>query len=146
MCRCSEQGRGDSGDDVIYGNSGIDFINGNLGDDLIHGGAGGDTLRGGMGDDTIRGDHGDDILHGDKGSDILDGGPGNDTYVYASGNESVTIKDTSGAADSLRCEGVTVASSSYQGSDLVLKMADGGQIRIVGHKGGGAVEDLSQCP
>ncbi|HSD70455.1 MAG TPA: VCBS domain-containing protein [Woeseiaceae bacterium] len=60
-------GRGNAGDNRIFGNSN---------DNRLEGGAGNDDLFGGSGNDVLDGGAGDDELYGESGDDVYNLGPG----------------------------------------------------------------------
>ncbi|MGF3027095.1 calcium-binding protein [Methylobacterium aquaticum] len=65
-------GKGNEGDNILYGTHGDDYLYGEGGHDLIIGDLGSDRLYGGSGDDSI---------YGGRGNDLIDGGSGNDTAI-----------------------------------------------------------------
>jgi parallel beta-helix repeat protein len=62
---------------------------GNVGDDSIFGNGLANVLRGAEGDDSLSGSGGDDILKGGQGSDTMSGGAGADVFSYDSDSEIV---------------------------------------------------------
>jgi VCBS repeat-containing protein len=111
-------GRGNSGDNAIYGNS-----SGNR----LEGGAGNDQLFGRFGNDVLDGGAGDDELHGEAGDDIYNLGPG-------SGHD--TVFNFGGGADSVHVTMQIAASEvtfSTNGDDVTLGI-DGSRDRMVLHE------------
>ncbi|MCP3887283.1 MAG: calcium-binding protein, partial [Desulfobulbaceae bacterium] len=78
----SEELKGTTGNDVIYG------LGGN---DTIEGFQGNDKLFGGDGNDSIIAWDGDDLIHGGSGLDRLYGGAGNDVFIYKEGDDDLTL-------------------------------------------------------
>jgi Ca2+-binding RTX toxin-like protein len=73
------QGRGNEGNNLVFGGTANDQLQGDKGNDtLVGAAAGNDTLDGGDGNDVLVGGQGSDSLTGGKGSDRLVGGAGND--------------------------------------------------------------------
>jgi Ca2+-binding RTX toxin-like protein len=136
---------GGDGNDTINGNY---EIHGGAGDDTIHiidsfyhglvtGDAGSDTITGsgfndeidgGAGDDALNGDAGNDIIIGGAGNDVLSGGEGNDQFQAGVGNDVIT--DFS-AGDSIVVRGgLSAASVTQAGSDVVVAITPGNQITV----------------
>lgn len=98
-----------------------------------------DVLTGDSGDNEINGGKGNDRLNGGGGKDKLTGGEGADVFVVDKGN--VTITDFNPLVDKLAGTLFSVISSQQQlsalelpgnGTDTVLKFADGTQITLLG--------------
>jgi Ca2+-binding RTX toxin-like protein len=91
---------GAAGNDTLQGDKGNDTLVGNGGNDQLDGGDGNDTLFGGAGNDTLLGGKGTDRLEGGSGNDILTGGEDSDTFVFKPGlgSDHVTDFATAGAA------------------------------------------------
>lgn len=128
---------------------------------VVLGGAGNDTIDGssntmgfsafgGDGNDSIVGGSGNDVLAGGPGADTLAGGAGNDTYLYNYGDGADTINEgtdtLSGGIDKILFGGVpdgAFSSAVQSGSNLVITLADGGAVTIVGQYAGTAVESAT---
>lgn len=134
---------GGQADDVIQGLAGVDELHGGEGSDLIEGGADLDILLGEGGDDTLLGGPGDDVLDGGLGDDVLEGGAGDDSYVYARGQGNEVIHDLEGDRDRLVLldYDASEAQLSQDGDDLVIALPDG-ELRVVSHYAGAAIEEL----
>lgn len=98
-----------------------------------------DVLTGDSGDNEINGGKGNDRLNGGGGKDKLTGGDGADVFVVDKGD--VTITDFNPLVDKLASALLSVISSQQQlsalelpgnGTDTVLKFADGTQITLLG--------------
>lgn len=87
--RESENGTGNSLDNVIVGSDWANYLYGGAGNDILDGLNGDDTLHGDEDDDTLLGGAGDDVLNGGSGSDTLNGGAGNDVLVGGTDNDSL---------------------------------------------------------
>jgi Ca2+-binding RTX toxin-like protein len=83
------QGRGGTGNDLIFGGRGVQDFEGGTGNDTIHAKAGNDALRGNDGNDILYGGDGGDILIGDEGNDKLCGGDGGDSFDCNDGADTV---------------------------------------------------------
>ncbi len=93
----SDQLKGDSSDNFIFGLSGNDIIDAEAGNDQIEGGLGDDRIYGGTGNDLIHGDSknffGDDLLFGGEGDDVIIGGFGSDKLYGGEGNDHLYVDD-----------------------------------------------------
>ena len=114
---------------ALAGNDTAQTLTGYVGADEIHAAGGNDTVYGQAGNDT---------LYGDAGNDILYGGTGNDTYVFGRGDGQDTIRETDstvGNSDRIVL-GATIlpgqVSVSRDGTDLLLSVGNGDQIRVEG--------------
>jgi len=117
-------GRGNSGDNVIfgdgtfatilYGKAGNDYMGGGDGNDTIFGGGNVDTIFGGEGDDTINGDAGNDFLYGEGGNDTLVGSADTDVLYGGTGN------------DKLQSDGGDDTMNGEAGNDIFFFKAAGG--------------------
>ncbi len=125
----------------MYGNAIANVMKGGKGNDTLDGGAGNDTLDGGVGNDSLHGGTGNDLLKGGAGNDVLDGGLGSDTLTGGAGNDifdfgykeaNDLITDYEQGKDTVRFTDTTLKSSKVSGSNLVLALADGGQITVKG--------------
>lgn len=108
---------------------------GNAGDNRIWGEDGDDLLAGGAGEDSLFGGEGDDLLEGDAGADLLYGGGGDDVYVLGLAEDGPDRIFDQAGQNSVRLEGVDLASVSvrFEGADLLIA-SDGTEIgRIVGY-------------
>jgi len=110
--------------------------------DTITGNSDSNTLLGGDGADTLAGLAGDDLLIGGVGDDYLSGGSGADQYLYAVGHGNDIILDDGPALDldtaDLTGFDANDLTFSRDGTDLLVSLASGGQIRVVDqfdHKG-----------
>jgi Ca2+-binding RTX toxin-like protein len=127
---------GGAGADTLNGDEGNDTLSGDAGADSLHGGQGNDLLDGGADDDRLDGGDGDDRLDGGQGNDVLDGGRGNDTYVFNAGGGHDVIRnyDTGAGRLDVLAFGAGIAVSavtaSRQGSDLVLTVPGGDEVRV----------------
>lgn len=79
---------GGSENDFLVGDDGDDTVRGEEGADLIYGGAGANLLVGGEGNDTLRSSDSDDTLEGGDGADLLVGNNGNDEFFGGDGADS----------------------------------------------------------
>jgi Ca2+-binding RTX toxin-like protein len=89
----SDELRGGSGDDDIYGGAGVDYLSGGDGNDFILGGADIDYINGDAGDDRLFGGEGNDSITGGFGADIPSGDDGDDYLIGSDGNFSDTSFD-----------------------------------------------------
>lgn len=119
--------------DVLYGEEGDDVVLGNLAEDQLDGGSGNDVVRGGQGSDLIVGGGGDDYLSGDRGDDTLTGGAGADLF-HSFGEAGVDrVLDFNGAeGDRLNFVAGTTYTITQAGGDVVLALAGGAQVVLVG--------------
>lgn len=107
-----------------------------------HDGTGNDLrniLIGNATSNTLSGLGGDDVLYGDAGDDVLIGGIGNDTYLYYFGDGNDQIIDVGLAADidtlileDATGDGVVFYQRADSPSDLIISLAQGGRIEILG--------------
>jgi serralysin len=133
---------GDDGADTLHGGFGKDELNGNRGADSLTGGQGDDWLAGGQGDDLLIGDIGADVLIGSSGNDILRGGEGNDVLRGGRGADIFEDFGTSGQdrildfnrgeGDVLHLGAGATYAASQLGSDVVVDVAGGVQILLIG--------------
>jgi len=110
-------GRGNAGNNYIYGN----FLD--------------NRLEGGAGDDALVGDLGDDVLDGGAGNDTLYGDSGNDTYLFGAGYGHDTIVSYGGGLDSVHLEhGISPGDVTLirQGSDVVIALGGGDRMVLEG--------------
>jgi Ca2+-binding RTX toxin-like protein len=137
----SDNIRGNSLANTLYGNAGSDYLDGYDGDDNLYGGDGGDQIGGGNGNDNLYGGDGDDVISGDSGNDNLYGGAGNDTYRINAGYETgaILIDETLGdGIDTLDFIGYTTQAISVNlGNTAIQTVAPGLQITI-----NGAIENV----
>ena len=129
----AEIGRGQAGDETLWGTTGDDTLNGGRGNDTLQGQDGNDRLSGGEGNDTLYGGKGNDTLDGGAGNDWLEGGTGNNRYLFGRGDGQDDIgyayDTTAGKLNSVQLKaGVAPA-------DIVLRRLTGSQ--------GGANESLA---
>ena len=124
---------GGKDDDLLYGDEGVDIVYGNLGNDTCDGDGGNDLIRGGQGDDSLSGGAGDDWLSGDRGDDTLSGGAGADVFhsFGAAGLDRVTDFNLA-EGDRVQLDPGTTYTVSQSGADVVIDMAGGGQMLLVG--------------
>lgn len=138
-----------SGNDEIYADGGTNTLNGESGNDCIfventdhnklNGGAGNDrlgvygdghTLKGGAGDDTLVIFSGNDNkAYGGEGKDIF--AIGNE----ATGNNVICDYDNTDMDAIMFQRGVGMSSLVNDGSDVLLNLTNGGQIRILNAMG-----------
>jgi serralysin len=124
---------GGKDNDLIFGDADFDIVHGNMGNDTVDGGAGNDWVRGGQGDDSVMGGAGDDWIWGDRGNDTLSGGAGADIFYGFSGGGVDRIVDFSYAqGDRLVLEGSPTRTVSQVGADVIVGMANGEQVILVG--------------
>ncbi|MEC3860643.1 tandem-95 repeat protein [Mesobacterium sp. TK19101] len=136
---------GDAGDDTILGDTGNDTLSGGAGFDRIEGGSNDDSLMGGDGNDTLDGGDHSDTLEGGAGNDWLTGGARDDTYRFGLGfghdviDEKVGSSFLSGTDAVVFDATITVADVTVylDGDDLVLTVAGGDRLRILGTVAGG---------
>ena len=103
----AQLGRGNAGDNVIYGNN-----NDN-------------RLEGGAGDDSLYGEDGNDVLDGGAGNDVLAGGAGDDVYNLGFGAGRDTVNDYGGGFDIvhvLNQLGAGDVSLSRSGDDVTIAL------------------------
>jgi Ca2+-binding RTX toxin-like protein len=132
--------------DYLCGGEGSDLVFGNEDTDRLCGGEGSDTLYGGKGDDTLTGGSGEDWLVGDAGNNTLQGGSGRDYFVLNAGESTDVITDFTQGEDLLVLTGgltfdrlrIVQENStiliSLAGTDRVLAILNGGQIRAIGQQ------------
>jgi Ca2+-binding RTX toxin-like protein len=97
--------------------------------------------------DFIGGHDGADVIQGLAGDDTLAGGLGSDVYVYAAGDGRDTINEGYGATDvdtirfaaDITPDQVSLARS---GTDLLVRLANGGELRVTGQFGGTGIERI----
>jgi Ca2+-binding RTX toxin-like protein len=89
-------------------------ITGNAQDNTIYAGQAGGTIDGGAGNDTLY------------------GGAGSDTFVYSGGHD--TVYDYS-VADIIRLASTTFTGSTFSGNDVILNLANSGNITVKDAKG-----------
>jgi Ca2+-binding RTX toxin-like protein len=125
------------GNDSISAGDGNDTVNAGSGNDTLSGGNGDDSLIGGTGDDSLSGDSGDDTLNGGAGDDYLSGGYGSDTYLIAKadGRDEIYNVDYDNGEDvvkftNLASTGLTSVTHSDDGSHLILRYGNGGQLTV----------------
>jgi Ca2+-binding RTX toxin-like protein len=121
----------------MTGAAGDDRLVGEAGDDVLLGGDGNDILEGGLGQDRLSGGAGDDLYMGGRGDDLLedDSQVSADTYRHEAGDGVDRISDA-GGQDSLQL-GAGLAADAVvvrrtASGDLVLALADGGQVALAG--------------
>jgi|GEM_PF-1343128 len=135
---------GGAGNDSILGDAGNDTLAGDAGSDSIFGDAGNDALTGGAGDDILDGGVGNDILTGGVGNDSLSGGLGDDSYNYQLGDGTDVIDDAGG--NDVLVFGNTIAIADvalvYTGSDLNIKLKDGGVITVKNEFSNSTIENI----
>lgn len=107
-------GRGNAGDNWLFGNSFDNRLEGAGGDDVLIGAGGNDTLDGGEGDDVLFGGEGDDLY-------LMRAGSGRDTVVDAEGFDVVHWVDHVAPGD---------LTFSRHGDDVVIGL-NGTRDRIV---------------
>ncbi len=119
--------------DKLTGDDGNDIVYGNLGNDTCDGGAGNDIVRGGQNDDAVAGNAGDDWLSGDRGADTIVGGAGADIF-HSFGDAGVDqVSDFNRAeGDRVQLDPGTTYTVTQQGADVVITMAGGAQMTLVG--------------
>jgi len=124
---------GGQGDDLLFAYEAADLVYGNMGNDTCDGGAGADTVRGGQGADSLSGGAGDDWLSGDRGDDTLAGGTGADVF-HSFGDAGLDrVTDFSRAeGDRVVLDPGTQYTVSQSGADVVVSMAGGAQLVLVG--------------
>ena len=108
----------------ITGNKEKNVITGTDEDDYIDGKAGADKLYGGDGDDTIV---------GGAGNDSLTGGDGADTFIWNKGDGNDKILDYA-SEDKISISGDTVSSVRASGDNVILRLASGKNISVMGGK------------
>jgi Ca2+-binding RTX toxin-like protein len=118
--------------DTITGGAGNDNLTGNEGTDSLTGGAANDTLTGNGGVDTILGGDGNDIISAGNGADIITGGLGVD---------SITLTETTSAADTINISAGAVGTATDNESEDVVGTSasvvdDRGQDTITGFDSG----------
>ncbi|PIF04304.1 MAG: hypothetical protein CSA86_02280, partial [Arcobacter sp.] len=86
--------QGTSEEENIAGSSGSDTITGGAGNDTITGGTGNDTLKGGAGDDTF-------VVKQGDGYDVFKGGEGIDKVQAEEGTNTIGIRGSFGAENSI---------------------------------------------
>ena len=124
---------GDEGEDYVSGDLGDDTLNGNAGADTLSGGAGADTVRGGQGADLIVGGDGSDWISGDRSDDTVAGGSGADLFYLFAGSDADRVTDFSRAeGDRVGVAPGSQYSVSQIGADIVVALAGGGQVTLVG--------------
>ena len=111
--------------------------------DILNGGGGNDWLDGGLGDDVLNGGDGNDLLVGGGGSDRLTGGAGADTFSFrfygTTEAQHKVITDFNPAQGDHIALGANLsytASSSASGN-LLLQLADGASVELLGISSGG---------
>lgn len=134
---------GQGGNDRIYGFDGHDRLFGKSGADTLYGGTGNDRISGGQGNDDLFGEGGRDTLSGDEGDDTLTGGAGVDTFLFKANAGSDQITDF-GSTDKIRLDAdlfdevfgsvteMLDAQAEKVGSDVVLTLADGQSLTLLG--------------
>jgi Ca2+-binding RTX toxin-like protein len=129
---------GGPGHDLLQGGINRDVLMGGAGNDRLEGGDGFDRLDGGEGNDTLLGQAGNDTLVGGDGDDLLHGGIGTDVFVFAPGGGQDVIVHYQPGIDvihleaSLAPDGVAGLDAETVGNDLVIILADGGEITFDG--------------
>jgi len=140
---------GGLGTDTLGGGDGNDQLWGQEGNDTVYGGAGLDVLGGGDGVDLLYGQDADDYIYGDAGDDYVDGGAGTDNVFGGAGADQFAFRADSGVdvvgdfnrtdGDRIDLRGTTITAFSQiqsllsqSGSDAVLTLASGAQLRLVG--------------
>ncbi|WP_049758147.1 Ig-like domain-containing protein [Phenylobacterium zucineum] len=124
---------GDLGDDTLHGGQGADVVQGGLGADTLLGDLGDDVVRGGQGDDLILGGDGDDFISGDRGADTLFGGAGADTFhSFGAAGIDVIADFDAAQGDRLRLDPGTAYTVRQAGSDTLVDLEGGAQVRLVG--------------
>ncbi|KLD77734.1 hypothetical protein Y886_14145 [Xanthomonas hyacinthi DSM 19077] len=125
-----------AGNDVIHAEDGNDIVTAAEGDDQVYGGAGSDTLHGSAGNDTLYGEDGDDHLIGGAGNDTLIGGAGLNRYYFDRQFGQDVIELAIGSQDQIYLQqGIAAEEVTFtrDQDDLVLAMADGSSLRVVGY-------------
>ncbi|MBD3879563.1 MAG: hypothetical protein SR1Q5_07765 [Quinella sp. 1Q5] len=111
-------------DMTITGNKNANNIVGTSENDSIAGGAGADKIDGGDGNDTIE---------GGTGNDVLTGGDGADVFVWNKGDGNDKILDYANE-DTISISGDTVKGTTTIGENIILKLASGKNISVIGGK------------
>lgn len=88
-----------------------------------------------QGHDTIFGGSGKDTIAGGRGNDTLYGGLGDDTYVYILGDGNDLVEDQSGSNKLVLDDFANIAAIYAAGSDLIVRLADGGELRYEDYAG-----------
>lgn len=86
-CAVSLVGRGEEGDDIMFGGSADDIFFGDEGVDIIIAGDGDDSLSGGDDNDQLLAGPGNDVLFGGDGHDDFKAGAGDDILLGGEGND-----------------------------------------------------------
>ncbi|QAU35560.1 nidogen-like domain-containing protein [Janthinobacterium sp. 17J80-10] len=115
----SDDLRGNSGNNILYGLGGLDTLSGAAGNDTLSGGDDNDQLAGGDGNDVLQGDAGNDAVAGGNGNDYLAGGAGNDTLDGGAGTDVADYRDVVAAINVNLGTGVT-ANDGEGGSDTLI--------------------------
>ncbi|MCR5878896.1 calcium-binding protein [Phenylobacterium sp. J367] len=124
---------GGKDNDLLDGQAGADIVYGNLGDDTCAGGDGADIVRGGQGADTVSGGAADDWLAGDRGDDTLTGGTGADIFhTHGDAGLDRVLDFDAAAGDRVNLLAGTQYTTAQVGADMVISMAGGGQMVLVG--------------
>lgn len=124
---------GGKDDDVLYGDGGADLVLGNLGADTCDGGVSADTVRGGQGDYSLTGGDGDDRLSGDLGGDTLSGGAGADIFhSFGEAGFDRVVDFNRAEGDRVHLDPGTTYTVSQAGADVVMNMAGGAQMVLIG--------------
>jgi Ca2+-binding RTX toxin-like protein len=118
---------GGAGNDTITGGAAADTLNGDAGDDTLNGAGGNDILNGGAGVDTLNGGIGNDSITGGEGADLVFGGAGADT---------ISLTETTAAADVVGYQALTegsaagVAAGTFTGFDVVTGFGTGDTVKF----------------
>jgi Ca2+-binding RTX toxin-like protein len=107
-------------------------LTGGLGADNITGGAAADSLTGGAGIDTINGAAGNDSLFGDAGNDQLTGGAGEDIIRGGTGWDTITLTETTSAADRIDVTTAVGGTSEAFGQSVAGLANDTGGDNVIG--------------
>jgi len=107
-------------------------LTGGLGADLINGGAAADSLTGGAGVDTINGLAGNDSLFGEAGNDQLTGGEGADIIRGGTGWDTITLTETTSAADRIDVTTNAAGTSEAFGNAVAGLSNDTGGDNVIG--------------
>lgn len=97
--------------------------------------------------DFLQGHDGADLIQGMAGDDLLMGGLGSDIYVFAAGDGRDTIREELNAndIDTLRlAAGISPEQVSLvrTGPDLLVRLASGGELRVIGQFQGSGIEKI----
>jgi len=140
------------GADYLKGLDCADRLAGNEGADELHGNEGADELRGGAGDDKIFAGAGHDAIWGGGGTDTIQGGGGDDKYHYAEGDGHDKITEYSGydtivCAPNYGAPRARITAWSKLGNDLVLTMAAGGSVTVIGYfsAADSSIDEITGC-